>query len=68
MLQTGGKKSKNISLPYCEIKKNLLYYDKKLVVPEKKKIRLDLLKKVYKAPAGGHYSAGKTLGLLRRQY
>ena len=68
MLNIGQRRSREVSLPHCEVVNNLLYFRKKLVVPENDEVRIDLLREVHEAPAGGHYGVGKMIGILSRQY
>ena len=68
MLTEGQRRSREISLLHCKVTDDLLFYRKKLVVPEDDQLLLELLKEVHEAPAGGHYGAEKIIRLLKRQY
>ena len=68
MLNVGQRRSREVSLPHCEVVDGLLYFRKRLVVPEDDDLRLSLLREVHETPAGGHYGVGKMIGLLKRQY
>ena len=64
LIQNSIRRSKKISLSEYKTRKNRLYYQNHLVVPDYDELKLKLLKHIHNLLIASHLGQGKTLKLL----
>ena len=67
-LEKGTKKMKGITLGLCQWKDGYLWYQGKIWVPDKEKIRTDIIRQHHDIPIAGHGETAKTTELIQRKY